>query len=62
LGYARPRERWRLENGAVGGQGHSMKSGTIADPVAGTCGFDEVGEVITKAAQSGGMVLFTPRT
>jgi hypothetical protein len=39
-----------------------MKSGTIAAPVAATCGFDQVGEVITKAAQSGGKVLFTPKT
>jgi NADPH:quinone reductase-like Zn-dependent oxidoreductase len=37
-----------------------VAAGTIATPVAGTYGFDQVGEAITKATQSGGKVLFTP--
>lgn len=37
-----------------------VAAGTISTPVAATYGFDHVGEAITKAAQSGGKVLFTP--
>jgi hypothetical protein len=33
---------------------------TIWAPVAATFGFDQVGEAIAKATQSGGKVLFTP--
>jgi len=39
-----------------------VAAGTISTPVAATYGFDEVQEAITKAAQSGGKVLFTPKT
>jgi len=39
-----------------------VAAGTISTPVAATYGFDEVQEAITKAAQSGGKVLFTPET
>jgi NADPH:quinone reductase-like Zn-dependent oxidoreductase len=35
--------------------------GTISAPVAATYGFDQFSEAITKAAQSGGKVLFTPK-
>lgn len=37
-----------------------VAAGTISTPVAATYGFDQVGPAITKAAQSGGKVLFTP--
>jgi NADPH:quinone reductase-like Zn-dependent oxidoreductase len=37
-----------------------VAAGTISTPVAATFGFDQVGEAITKATQSGGKVLFTP--
>jgi hypothetical protein len=37
-----------------------VAAGAISTPVAATYGFDQVGEAITKAAQSGGKVLFTP--
>jgi hypothetical protein len=33
---------------------------TISTPVAATHGFDQVGEALASAAQSGGTVLFTP--
>ena len=39
-----------------------IAAGTISAPVAATYGFDQVREAITKAAQSGGKVLFTPET
>jgi NADPH:quinone reductase-like Zn-dependent oxidoreductase len=39
-----------------------VAAGTISTPVAATYGFDQVREAITKAAQSGGKVLFTPKT
>ena len=39
-----------------------IAGGTISAPVAATFGFDQVREAITKAAQSGGKVLFTPKT
>ena len=39
-----------------------VAAGMISTPVAATYGFDEVQEAITKAAQSGGKVLFTPKT
>jgi len=39
-----------------------IAAGTISAPVAATYGFDQVREAITKAAQSGGKVLFTPKT
>ena len=39
-----------------------IAAGTISAPVAATYGFDQVREAITKAAQSGGKVLFTPTT
>ena len=39
-----------------------IASGTISAPVVATYGFDQVGEAIAKAAQSGGKVLFTPKT
>jgi NADPH:quinone reductase-like Zn-dependent oxidoreductase len=39
-----------------------VAAGTISTPVAATYGFDQVGEAITKAAQSSGKVLFTPNT
>jgi NADPH:quinone reductase-like Zn-dependent oxidoreductase len=39
-----------------------IAAGTIATPVAATYGFDHVREAITNAAQSGGKVLFTPKT
>jgi hypothetical protein len=39
-----------------------VAAGTISAPVAATYGFDQVREAITKAAQSGGKVLFTPET
>jgi NADPH:quinone reductase-like Zn-dependent oxidoreductase len=38
-----------------------IASGTISAPVVATYGFDQVG-AIAKAAQSGGKVLFTPKT
>jgi NADPH2:quinone reductase len=38
-----------------------IAAGTISTPVAATYGFDQAGEAITKAAQSGGKVLFTPK-
>ena len=37
-----------------------IAAGTISTPVAATYGFDQVGEAITRATQSGGKVLFTP--
>jgi hypothetical protein len=37
-----------------------VAAGTISTPVAATYGFGQVGQAITKAAQSGGKVLFTP--
>ena len=37
-----------------------VAAGTISTPVAATYGFDQVGEAIAKAAESGGKVLFTP--
>jgi NADPH:quinone reductase-like Zn-dependent oxidoreductase len=39
-----------------------VAAGTISAPVAATFGFDQVREAITKAAQSSGKVLFTPKT
>ena len=39
-----------------------IAAGTISAPVAATYRFDQVGEAIDKAAQSGGKVLFTPET
>ena len=39
-----------------------IAAGTISTPVAATYGFDQVSEAITKATQSGGKVLFTPKT
>jgi NADPH:quinone reductase-like Zn-dependent oxidoreductase len=39
-----------------------IAAGTISTPVAATYGFDQVREAITKAAESGGKVLFTPKT
>jgi pimeloyl-ACP methyl ester carboxylesterase len=39
-----------------------IAAGTISAPVAATYGFDQVREAIAKAAQSGGKVLFTPKT
>ena len=39
-----------------------MKSDTISAPGAATYGFDQVSEAITKATQSAGKVLFTPKT
>ncbi len=38
-----------------------VAAGTISVPVAATYGFDQVREAITKAAQGGGKVLFTPK-
>jgi NADPH:quinone reductase-like Zn-dependent oxidoreductase len=38
-----------------------VAAGTIATPVAATYGFDQVGEAIRQATQSGGKVLFTPK-
>jgi NADPH:quinone reductase-like Zn-dependent oxidoreductase len=38
-----------------------IAASTISTPVAATYGFDQVREAITKAAQSGGKVLFTPK-
>jgi uncharacterized protein YhfF len=39
-----------------------IAAGTISASVAATYSFDQVREAITKAAQSGGKVLFTPKT
>jgi len=39
-----------------------IAAGMISTPVATTCGFDRVREAITKPAESGGKVLFTPKT
>jgi len=39
-----------------------IAAGTISTPVAATYRFDQFKEAITKAAQSGGKVLFTPKT
>jgi NADPH:quinone reductase-like Zn-dependent oxidoreductase len=39
-----------------------IAAGTISTPVAATYRFDKVREAITKAAQSGGKVLFTPES
>jgi len=39
-----------------------IAAGAISAPVAATYGFDHVREAITQAAQSGGKVLFTPKT
>ncbi len=38
-----------------------IAAGMISTAVAATCGLDQVGEAITKVAQSGGKVLFTPK-
>ena len=38
-----------------------VAAGTISTPVAATYRFDQVDEAVTRAAQSGGKVLFTPR-
>jgi NADPH:quinone reductase-like Zn-dependent oxidoreductase len=38
-----------------------VAAGTIAAPLAATYRFDQVSEAITKAAQSGGKVLFTSK-
>ena len=38
-----------------------VAAGTISTPVAATYRFDQVEEAVTRAAQSGGKVLFTPR-
>jgi NADPH:quinone reductase-like Zn-dependent oxidoreductase len=38
-----------------------IAAGTISAPVAATYGFDQFSEAITKAAQRGGKVLFTPK-
>ena len=37
-----------------------VAAGTLSTPVAATFGFDQVGEALTKATESGGKVLFTP--
>jgi NADPH:quinone reductase-like Zn-dependent oxidoreductase len=42
--------------------GPLIAAGTISTPITATYGFDQVGEAIVKAAQSGGKVLFTPKT
>jgi NADPH:quinone reductase-like Zn-dependent oxidoreductase len=39
-----------------------IAAGTISTPVAATYGFEQMREAITKATQSGGKVLFTPKT
>ena len=39
-----------------------ISAGTISAPVSATYGFEQVREAITKAAQSGGEVLFRPKT
>jgi NADPH:quinone reductase-like Zn-dependent oxidoreductase len=39
-----------------------VASGTISTPVVATYGFEQVAEAIAKAGESGGKVLFTPRT
>jgi NADPH:quinone reductase-like Zn-dependent oxidoreductase len=39
-----------------------IADGTISTPVSATYGFEEVREAITKATQSGGKVLVTPKT
>jgi len=39
-----------------------VAAGTISAPVYATYAFDRVGEAIAKAAQSGGKVLFAPKT
>jgi NADPH:quinone reductase-like Zn-dependent oxidoreductase len=39
-----------------------IAAGTISTPVAATYGFDQVREAVAKAAQSGGKVMFTPKT
>ena len=39
-----------------------VASGTISTPVAATYGLEQVAEAIAKAGESGGKVLFTPRT
>jgi len=39
-----------------------IAAGTISTPVAATYGFDQIREAVAKAAQSGGKVLFTPKT
>ena len=39
-----------------------IAAGTISTPVAATYGFDQGREAITKAAESGGKVLFTQKT
>ena len=38
-----------------------VAAGTISTPVAATYDFAQVAEAITKAAEGGGKVLFTPR-
>lgn len=37
-----------------------IAAGTVSTPIAATYGFDQVRDAITRAAQSGGKVLFTP--
>jgi NADPH:quinone reductase-like Zn-dependent oxidoreductase len=39
-----------------------ITAGAIATPIAATYGFDQVKEAIARAAESGGRVLFTPKT
>jgi NADPH:quinone reductase-like Zn-dependent oxidoreductase len=39
-----------------------VAAGAISTPVTATYGFDQVGEAIARAAQSGGKVLFAPKT
>jgi hypothetical protein len=39
-----------------------IAAGTISTPITTTYSFDRVREAIAKATQSGGKVLFTPRT
>lgn len=39
-----------------------IAAGAISTPVAATYGFDQFREAIAKAAESGGKVLFTPKT
>jgi NADPH:quinone reductase-like Zn-dependent oxidoreductase len=39
-----------------------VASGTISTPVVATYGFEQVAEAITRAGESRGKVLFTPRT
>jgi trans-2-enoyl-CoA reductase len=39
-----------------------IAAGTISSPIAATYGFDQMKEAITNAIQSGGKVLFIPKT